>query len=119
MDTLNELQHLSTAEDFFRYLDVEYDPDELHIARLHVMRRFGQYLERESLEGLNDEDIRRRCRTLLETARDDFARRSTLAGGDFSVSRNAKALSTSGWVPASALNRQARLQGTTRGGTTR
>jgi len=27
------------------------------------------------------------------------------------VSRNAKALSTSGWVPASALNRQARLQG--------
>jgi len=28
MDTLNELQHLSTAEDFFRYLDVEYDPDE-------------------------------------------------------------------------------------------
>jgi nitrogenase-stabilizing/protective protein len=34
------------AEDYFRALDVDYDPRVLAVGRLHVLRLFGQELER-------------------------------------------------------------------------
>ena len=39
--TLEQLAHLSRAEDFFRFFGLEYDPRVLAVHRLHVLKRFG------------------------------------------------------------------------------
>jgi len=44
MDIMENLHRLSSAEDFFRELQIPYDPAVLNVARLHILRRMGQYL---------------------------------------------------------------------------
>ena len=39
--SLEQLAHLSRAEDFFRFFGLEYDPKVLTVHRLHVLKRFG------------------------------------------------------------------------------
>jgi len=39
--SLEQLAHLSRAEDFFSFFGLEYDPRVLTIHRLHVLKRFG------------------------------------------------------------------------------
>jgi nitrogenase-stabilizing/protective protein len=43
---LDRMRSLSAAEEFFDLLRVSYDPTVLRVARLHIMRRMGQYLSR-------------------------------------------------------------------------
>ena len=42
--TLKALQALHSAEDFFDYLELPYDPAVLRVQRLHILKRMGQYL---------------------------------------------------------------------------
>ena len=44
MSALEQLRKLSSAEDFFDALGVSYDPTVLRVARLHILRRMGEYL---------------------------------------------------------------------------
>ena len=44
MSALEQLRKLSSAEDFFETLGVSYDPAVLRVARLHILRRMGEYL---------------------------------------------------------------------------
>ena len=39
--SLEQLAHLSRAEDFFRFFGLEYDPKVLTVHRLHVLKSFG------------------------------------------------------------------------------
>ena len=39
--SLEQLAHLSRAEDFFRFFGLEYDSRVLTVHRLHVLKRFG------------------------------------------------------------------------------
>ncbi|GEJ58933.1 nitrogenase-stabilizing/protective protein NifW [Anaeromyxobacter diazotrophicus] len=39
--TLEQLAHLSRAEDFFRFFGLDYDPRVLAVHRLQVLKRFG------------------------------------------------------------------------------
>lgn len=89
MSFMSELGRLSSAEDFFAALDLPYDPAIVNVARLHIMRRMGQYLRGTDLAELDDDALRRACRSHLEKAYQDFVRSSPIAERVFKVHQDA------------------------------
>jgi nitrogenase-stabilizing/protective protein len=88
MTVLDELKRLSAAEDFFRYLDVEYEPRVLNVARLHILKRMGQHLQTEDAS-LGDDELRARCREHLAAAYSVFTERSPIDERLFKVHKDA------------------------------
>ncbi len=39
-----DLHELSSAEDFLDYFGIDYEPDVVHVNRLHILQRFHDYL---------------------------------------------------------------------------
>ncbi|HET9954344.1 MAG TPA: nitrogenase stabilizing/protective protein NifW [Polyangiaceae bacterium] len=104
MTVLDDLRKLSAAEEFFEYLAVGYEPQVLRVARLHILRRMGEYLRSESIAELEDAVVRARCRQHLETAYGDFVRSTPLEQRVFKVLKDAVAPKKKGaFVPLSAL----------------
>ena len=75
---LQRLRGLSSAEEFFAELRVPYDPAVLGVARLHILKRMGEYLDGEELDGLPDNIAAARAQSLLARAYDDFLASSPL-----------------------------------------
>jgi nitrogenase-stabilizing/protective protein len=75
---LQRLRGLSSAEEFFAELRVPYDPAVLGVARLHILKRMGEYLDGEELDGLPDNVAAARAQSLLARAYDDFVASSPL-----------------------------------------
>ena len=72
-DLITRLKALSSAEDFLRFFGVPFDEQVVHVNRLHILKRFYQYLHRsEGLSQLNEVDLFRRYRELLAQAYQDF-----------------------------------------------
>ena len=68
-----QLKSLSSAEDFLRFFGVAYDERVVHVNRLHILKRFFQYLQREpGLAALNEVEMFKRYRELLMRAHGDF-----------------------------------------------
>ncbi|MCM2396658.1 nitrogenase stabilizing/protective protein NifW [Rhizobium sp. S95] len=82
---LDRLRGLSSAEDFFHALGVLYDARVLNVARLHILKRMGQYLVEEDFDGLPDRVIAARARSTLERAYSDFEATSPLSQRIFKV----------------------------------
>ena len=74
MSTLTDrLKALSSAEDFLDFFGVSYDEHVLRVNRLHILKRFYQYLHRaEGLGQLEEVALFRRYRELLSQAYQDF-----------------------------------------------
>jgi nitrogenase-stabilizing/protective protein len=89
MSVLNQLRNLSSAEDFFDFLDVAYSPAVVNVARLHILRRMGEYLRGEALPEADDVLTRSLCRKHLETAYGDFVKSSPLNERVFKVLKDA------------------------------
>ena len=87
METLmEELQKLASAEEFLDYFGLEYDPKVVSVSRLHILKRFNQYLAREGgLIGLNPGLARAKCAELLARAYTDFVRSSGVEEKVFKV----------------------------------
>ena len=90
METLmEELQKLASAEEFLDYFGLEYDPAVVSVSRLHILKRFNQYLAREggpsSLSGLNAGLARAKCQELLARAYTDFVHSSGVEQKVFKV----------------------------------
>lgn len=75
---LEQLNKSSAAEEFFAILGVTYDPKIVNVARLHILKRMGQYLAGEDFAGLPDAVIAARCKFVLERAYEDFVSSSPL-----------------------------------------
>jgi len=90
-DVLDKLNKASAAEDFFALLGVAYDPKIVNVARLHILKRMGQYLASEDFDGLPHEVVAARCKAVLERAYDDFVRSSPLDQRVFKVLKEAVA----------------------------
>lgn len=86
---LSRLPQLSSAEDFFRLFDLPYNEAVLNVSRLHILKRFQQYLAREPLDALDDDAQFARCRALLARAHEDFTRTKPIDERLFKVFRDA------------------------------
>ena len=88
---LAQLNQASAAEEFFTLLGVDYDPKVVNVARLHILRRMGQYLAGEDLAGVADEIVAERCKAVLERAYADFVASSPIDQRVFKVLKDAVA----------------------------
>ena len=103
-DILEQLNRASSAEEFFQLLGVDYDAKVLNVARLHILRRMGQYLVDASFEGLDDPSKFERCRDFLSQAYGDFLASSPLGERVFKVLKDAVAKpKTTVFVPLTML----------------
>lgn len=106
MSVLDELKRLSSAEDFFEALGVEFDPAVVRVARLHILRRMGEYLTNTDLANSSDEEVRAACAAHLAQAYKDFVVSSPIEQRVFKVHQDAvkpKAEPQKPFVPLSAL----------------
>lgn len=88
MTVREQLSKLSSAEDFFRFLDLSFDPDVLNVARLHILRRMGDNL-RQTVDEPNEAKARAFFRAHLERAYLDFVRSSPINERVFRVHKDA------------------------------
>ncbi|MBI5268354.1 MAG: nitrogenase stabilizing/protective protein NifW [Burkholderiales bacterium] len=74
MDSLTDrLKALSSAEDFFAFFAVPFDERIVQVNRLHILKRFYQYLHQsDGLTGLGEVEMFKRYRELLARAYQDF-----------------------------------------------
>lgn len=86
---LSKLNAASSAEDFFTALDVPYDEGVVRVARLHILKRMGQYLAEEDFEGIPEDVITARCKAMLERAYEDFVASTPLDQRVFKVLKEA------------------------------
>jgi nitrogenase-stabilizing/protective protein len=88
MTVLEQLSKLSSAEDFFRFLDVPFDPAVLNVARLHILRRMGDNLRKAASEP-DEARARAYFRAHLERAYQDFVSSSPINERVFKVHKDA------------------------------
>lgn len=88
MTVLDQLSKLSSAEEIFRYLGVAYDPAVLNVARLHILKRMGEYLRNASDE-TDETKLHALFRSHLERAYQDFVNSSPIKERVFKVHKDA------------------------------
>jgi nitrogenase-stabilizing/protective protein len=86
---MDRMRGLSAAEEFFAMLQVPYDPALLQVARLHILRRMGQYLSQETFTAMTDDAAEEACRAALARAYADFQTSSPLQERVFKVLEDA------------------------------
>jgi nitrogenase-stabilizing/protective protein len=89
MNALDQLRKLSSAEDFFEALGVAYDPAVLGVARLHILRRMGDYLSQSDAASGSDDEMWLACRLFLANAYADFVASSPIEERVFKVLKDA------------------------------
>lgn len=89
-DFTQRLQALSSAEDFLLFFGLDYDAHVVHVNRLHILKRFTQYLQREPQVDMDDE-VATYChyRAQLQRAYDDFTHSSGVQEKVFKVFQDA------------------------------
>jgi nitrogenase-stabilizing/protective protein len=97
MNTLAQrLTQLSSAEEFLEFFGIPYEQSVLNVSRLHILKRFYQYMRQESgLDALNELDMFKRLRTLLAKSYDDFLRSTPAKEKVFKVLQDANSKSVS------------------------
>ena len=52
---IQQLKALSSAEDFLQYFGVPFDQAVVNVSRLHILKRFFQYIRQQTLPSADDE----------------------------------------------------------------
>ena len=74
-DFLTRLKALSSAEDFLQFFGIPFDQAVVNVSRLHILKRFFQYLRQQNTEVPTDElQLFTTYRALLVRAYGDFVR---------------------------------------------
>lgn len=84
--TLREqIDSLSSAEDFFLFFLLPYQEQVLNVNRLHIMKRMGQYLAGADFTEMTDDEVFLECRLVLKRAYMDFVESTPLQEKVFKV----------------------------------
>jgi nitrogenase-stabilizing/protective protein len=63
----------SAAEEFLDFFQVDYEQSIVHVNRLHILKRFNQYLRATpGTEAMDDNTLHGVCKELLAKAYSDF-----------------------------------------------
>ena len=90
-DLTSRLKALSSANEFLEFFGIAYDARVVDVNRLHILKRFYQYLHKtEGLAGLDDVELFRRYRELLIQAHSDFVRSTPAQEKVFKVFQDAE-----------------------------
>ncbi len=88
------LAGLSSAEDFLKFLNIDYEETVVHINRLHILKRFHDYLKREkNTEDLDDQALKTLYVKLLSQAYQDFVVSDAVSEKVFKVFHQAMGVS--------------------------
>lgn len=92
MDPLRQrMTRFTAAEEFFAALNLSYDRRVLDVNRLHILKRFQQYLSQHpDWETLPEDEFFPLCRAALSRAYDDFVHSSALHERVFKVFHEAR-----------------------------
>lgn len=92
---LSKMEGFSAAEEFFDFLGVDYIPQIVHVNRLHILKRFQQYMGRDPVpEGLAEADEKAGYKKLLEMAYADFVKSNASTEKVFKVFQDADGVQT-------------------------
>ena len=101
---MEELEELSSAEDFLEFFEIDFDASVVFVNRLHIMQRFHDYLKQAG-DSMPDEDndmaIREVYKRLLSKAYQDFVESDAVTEKVFKVFKMHEPQST--FVPADQL----------------
>ncbi len=92
MNTLvQRLTKLSDAEEFLDFFGLPFEPAVLNVNRLHILKRFYQYMRHEQgLEALDELEMFKHLRSLLARAYGDFVRSTPAQEKVFKVFQDAE-----------------------------
>lgn len=80
------MQKFSSAEEFLDFLGVDYVPQVVHVNRLHILKRFQQYLARDPVqENQSEADERAAYKARLSQAYLDFVKSNAVNEKVFKV----------------------------------
>lgn len=88
-ELLRTLQEFSAAEEFLAFFLIPYEPGVVQVHRLHILKRFSQYLARAELEALDEPDQWQTCKALLVRAYEDFVHSTAAREKVFKVFQDA------------------------------
>lgn len=84
----DDMEELSSAEEFLQYFEIEYDQSVVHVNRLHILQRFHNYLSNAEGSMPEDDDAKRAVyKNLLLTAYRDFVESDAATEKVFKVFR--------------------------------
>lgn len=90
---IQKLTQFSAAEEFLDYFGISYEQSVVNVYRLHILKRFYQYLRQEKLGELNELSMFQQYRTLLMRAYEDFVHSTAAKEKVFKVFQDADAKS--------------------------
>lgn len=95
-DLDQQLSGLSAAEEFLDFFALEYDQAVVNVNRLHILKRFNQYLRRDGRAAGEPEEVRRQhYSALLKQAYEDFVSSNAAQEKVFKVFQDAAGQSVS------------------------
>ena len=72
---LQKMASFSAAEEFLQFFQIEYEQPVVDVNRLHILKRFNQYLRATpGTAEMDDASLHGVCRELLRKAYEDFVR---------------------------------------------
>ena len=91
---IQQLTQFSAAEEFLDYFGIPYEESVVNVNRLHILKRFYQYLRQEKVSAELDEiTMFKQYRTLLMRAYEDFVHSTAAREKVFKVFQDADAKS--------------------------
>lgn len=72
MGTLAEFKEITDTEDFFDFFDLEYDERLVYVKRFHIMKKYGEMVQKAQEQNLDEETFLAYCKFALLTVYKNF-----------------------------------------------